>query len=74
MENEAIKFVKNNLNHVFAYNGNDKEWIHQTGYLEILEDMNCCAPTHNILFAFVCDTKRKVMTAKEFMTFIKDLK
>lgn len=40
----------------------------KTGRLEVLEDMNCCAPTNQILFAFQMDGSRKVMNAATLLS------
>lgn len=72
MENQAISLIKNYQGKTLIYMGEDQDWFNISGHLEVLEDMNCCCPTNTVLFAFVSTTKRKVMTAKEFMTFIKD--
>ncbi len=72
MENQAILLVKNHQDKIFTYLGKDPDWYNISGHIQLLEDMNCCAPTHSVLFAFVTKTKRKVMTAKDFMTFLSD--
>lgn len=74
MELEAIQYCKKHANKKIIYFGNDKEWKDSIGTVEILEDMNCCCPTTQILFAFIVNDKRKVMHDKEFIEFIKDCK
>lgn len=54
------------------YTGTDSRFHGKTGTLEVLEDMNCCAPTNNVLFAFQCETSRKVMSAPEVLEFVQD--
>lgn len=73
MELQAIEFCEKNKTNIFRYIGEDTNFKNYVGMVTILEDMNCCAPTNTVLFAFVCDTKRKVMTSEEFMKFTKDL-
>ncbi len=45
----------------------DPELANQTGRFELLEDMNCCAPTDQILVAFQMPHSRKVMDASTFL-------
>ena len=66
-EIRAELFVKNNPGKQFRYIGDDPIFKDQIGTFEILEDMICCAPTQNILFAFNCPDSRKVLLAKQVL-------
>lgn len=57
---------------VYEYEGEDSFYKGMKGSFEVLEDMNCCAPTQDVLFSFQSDRSRKVMTAKELEDFLKD--
>ena len=56
LEQRALDFCAKNKGKTFVLEG-------QPGHFEVLEDMNCCAPTNNVLFAFVMESSRKVFTA-----------
>ncbi|OLU36702.1 hypothetical protein [Ileibacterium valens] len=60
-------FVKENYGKNLRYVGEDSRFKDEIGTLQILEDMNCCAPTNDILFSFNCKNRRKVMSAKEIL-------
>lgn len=63
----AIQIVNENKGKAFEHEG-------KKGHFEILEDLNCCAPTQDVLFAFVMETSRKVMTADQFLDFYERCK
>lgn len=64
--------VKNIEGQKFIYNGNDSFYNGLQGEFEVLEDMNCCAPTQDVLFSFQSHNSRKVMSAHELEDFLKD--
>lgn len=72
MNQTAESFVKEHQNESFRYIGNDPKYKNLTGHFEVIEDMNCCAPTNEFLFAFVGERSRKVMTAEELMEHTGD--
>ncbi|MCF0246087.1 MAG: hypothetical protein HUJ55_04610 [Ileibacterium sp.] len=63
-EELALAFCSKNTGKVFEIDG-------QQGSFEVLEDLNCCAPTHNVLFAFVMNGSRKVMTAAQMLELLE---
>lgn len=70
-ENEAVNFIEKHQGQKFLYTG-DNAWARgKTGTFQILEDMNCCAPTNSVLFAFVLEKSRVVLSTEEFGEFIK---
>ena len=42
------------------------------GSVEVLHDQNCCAPSQALLFAFVTKNGRRVMSAKECLSFLEE--
>lgn len=71
-EQKALQICEDSGDYI--YEGSDERFHGRTGHFEVLEDMNCCAPTQNVLFAFQCGTSRKVMDADELCGFYKDCK
>lgn len=70
-EQAAIALVENAANTQWIYLGDDPVFKDQRGTFEILDDMNCCAPTQNVLFAFVTPARRKVMDAASLLEFAR---
>ncbi len=68
-EQQAILQVEQATGHEYEYLGDDKSFFKSIGHFEVLDDMNCCAPTNSVLFAFYTGTRRKVMSADEFLEF-----
>lgn len=69
----AIQFAAENQGKRYLWK--DAKGKQSIGYFSILEDMNCCAPTDNVLFAFECIEpesgkiiSRKVMQADEMLS------
>lgn len=56
----------------FRYEGKDADWTGSVGTFSSLEDMNCCAPTLDVLYTFTAGTRRKVMAPGEFLAFVQD--
>lgn len=73
MENILISWIKQHQHLTFTYIGQDPLFHQLTGHFEILEDMNCCAPTQNVLFAFITTNKRKVMDTYQLIEFLKSV-
>lgn len=67
-------FAVNEFEHTagkrYRYEGNDPDFHDTEGTFEILEDMNYCAPTQDVLFAFHTDARRKVMSDCQFLDFL----
>ena len=59
-EQRAILFCENNKNIPYLYKG-------EQGTFEILDDMNCCAPTNAVLFSFQTGKRRYVMEAAQLL-------
>lgn len=57
-----------------TYHGPDPFYNGKTGFLEIWEDNNCCAPTQDFLIAFVCKDCRKVVSEAEAPALLEHLK
>lgn len=68
-EQKALMEVEESMGRFFQYQGDKEDWRGLVGYFQVLEDMNCCAPTNTVLFAFCVDHKRLVMRAEEFVKF-----
>lgn len=68
-ENKAIVLLGKLKDRVVRLDSSvpDPELAGQTGKFELLEDMNCCAPTDQILVAFEMPRSRKVMDASAFL-------
>lgn len=71
-EQKALQFCELHADELYRYLGADPEWKGQEGRFEVLEDMNCCAPTNNVLFTFDAGSRRKVMGAEELLAFADD--
>lgn len=70
-ENQAISLLEKTKRKSYKIiNPNDPDFG-KTGFFERLENMNCCAPDHSILIAFLMDSKRKILTPSEFLLFFK---
>lgn len=63
---QATALCEEHEGEVFVYLGEDPHFPRE-GVLEILEDMNCCDPTQNVLFALQGSRRRKVMEADELV-------
>lgn len=70
----AITLVEKAGGQIYEYTGQESSLAGAKGHFEILEDLNCCAPTQNVLFAFVYGTKRKVMSAGQLIEFFENTK
>lgn len=68
-EQRALMEVEESMGRFFQYQGDKEDWRGLVGYFQALEDLNCCAPTNTVLFAFYVDNKRLVMQAGEFLRF-----
>ncbi len=68
-EQQAILQIEQAAGREYTYLGEDKSFFNSTGHFEVLDDMNCCAPTNSVLFAFYTKNRRKVMSAEEFLEF-----
>lgn len=56
--------------HRYVYHGEDPFFKEKTGTFSILEDMNCCAPTLDVLYVFSIGPSRKVMDPSQFLEFL----
>ncbi|MBF0579974.1 hypothetical protein IM774_09350 [Erysipelotrichaceae bacterium RD49] len=70
-EQQAIQFVERAAGYQYEYFGEETSFKGTVGHFELLEDMNCCAPTNTVLFAFYTANRRKVMGAEELLDFLK---
>ena len=70
-ELKAISFVEQAGDSQWICQKKDDPFYGQTGRFEVLEDLNCCAPTQNVLFAFVNPERRKVMDASTLLEFAR---
>ncbi len=68
-EQFALQFVERAQGALYRYMGNEEMWKGDVGRFERLDNLNCCAPENNVLFAFVTDERRKVMDAKGLLAF-----
>lgn len=66
-ENRALLLLKKLDGQTVQLDASAPELAGETGQFEILEDMNCCAPTDQILVAFEMDRSRRVMDAAAFL-------
>lgn len=73
-EQQAIQLVEQAAGDDYEYVGEETNFKGAVGHFELLEDMNCCAPTNSVLFAFYSANRRKVMTAGELLDFFKQCK
>lgn len=73
-EQKAVLAIEQAAGHDYRYEGDDEAWKGSVGYFKVLDDMNCCAATNNVLFAFYTGTKRKVMNATELLDFMAQCK
>ncbi len=73
-EQQAIQLVEQAAGHQYEYFGPEANFKGAIGHFELLEDMNCCAPTQAVLFAFYTSNRRKVMTAGELLDFFSQCK
>lgn len=71
-ENVAMIFVKEHEKQKYTYLGNNQNLKDKSGYFFLLEDKNCCAPTHDLLFGFNYKENEKIMKVDEFLDFVKD--
>ncbi len=54
------------------YTGNDAYCKDHIGEIVILYDQNCCSPTQDVLFAFECGERQRIMSGEECLLFLKD--
>ncbi len=73
-EAKAIALVEQTAHHEYVYEGDEAGFHGQKGHFEVLDDLNCCAPTNNVLFAFYTGTRRKVMDANGLADFFAKCK
>lgn len=66
-ENRALVLLKKLNGQLVQLDASAPELAGETGQFEILEDMNCCAPTDQILIAFEMERSRRVMDASAFL-------
>lgn len=66
-ENRALVLLKKLNGQMVQLDASVPELAGETGQFEILEDMNCCAPTDQILIAFEMEHSRRVMDASAFL-------
>lgn len=73
-ETMALLQIEKMKGRKYEYQGDDPDFHGESGEFERLDDMNCCAPTDAVLFAFQCKGQRKVMTAAQFLELVKACK
>lgn len=73
-ETMALLQIEKMKDRKYEYQGDDPDFQGEIGEFERLDDMNCCAPTDAVLFAFQCKGHRKVMTAEQFLEFVQTCK
>lgn len=71
-EQKALQICEQAQNQQFRYMGPDTSMKGRTGRFEVLDDLNCCCPTNNVLFSFQSTASRKVMNAEELISFYQD--
>lgn len=75
-ENLALQKVEQAKGHLYRYSGDGEADLKgETGTFGVLEDMNCCAPTDQVLFVFFYGDnpdcpKRRVLSAEAFLDFL----
>lgn len=67
LEQKALSICEKNQNKLYVYTGSDIEKYGKTGYFEIVQDMNCCAPSDRVLFCFQTKDRRFVMDAHDLI-------
>ncbi len=70
-ENLAISTVQKAEGNWYVYKGSEEPlFFGDTGHFEVMGDMNCCAPTDAVLFAFITnDGRRLMMDAPSLLKF-----
>lgn len=80
MENVALGIIEQNKGKIFVcQDRKDPSVYGMRGLVDVLEDMNCCCPTDQVLFAFLYGEdpdmpRRKVMAAEDFLAFFQTLR
>lgn len=71
-QQQALALCRQLKGKTLCYCGEDRYYRGQCGQLEVWYDQNCCAPTQDVLFAFVGAQVRRVMSAQECLSFLRD--
>lgn len=70
---QAIKQCEEMKGKRLRYEGEDHYCQDQIGEISVLYDQNCCAPTQDVLFAFVMENQRqRIMSGEECISFLAD--